>query len=174
MSAVRWNRALDDWVSPVARAIWAFSPFAWVVVVLATIVSLILIGVPTRIIDNPFFIRMTPIRAQDYVFWATSAPLVGLIAGTFVAGRAVQQEGKLLSGGALSYLAVGCPVCNKLVVLLIGTSGALSFWAPLQLYVGLLSVALLVSTLVLRTRAVCLGCALPARIAQPLPSPPNE
>ncbi|GGC67284.1 hypothetical protein [Hoyosella rhizosphaerae] len=28
--------------------------------------------------------------------------------------------------------AVGCPVCNKLILLAIGTSGALSVWAPIQ------------------------------------------
>jgi hypothetical protein len=57
-----------------------------------------------------------------------------------------------------SYLAVGCPVCNKLVVFLIGTSGALTFFAPLQLYIGIGSVLLLAWTLVIRARAVTLGC----------------
>ncbi len=33
-------------------------------------------------------------------------------------------------GGLLSALAIGCPVCNKAVVLLLGSAGALTVWAP--------------------------------------------
>lgn len=167
MSLVRANDVLDGWALPVIRTVGGFRASAWVVVALATAVSLVVIGVPTRIIDNPFFVRMTPVRMQDYVFWAISAPLTGLIAGTFVAGRGVRQEGRVLSGGVLSYLAVGCPVCNKLVVLLIGTSGALTFFAPAQLFIGITSVALLASTLAVRSRSLAASCAI-LRPASPL------
>jgi MFS family permease len=160
MSVFSANKAVDDWASPVILAIRAFNPLAWTVAVLAAVVSLVVIGVPTRIIDNPLFIRMTPVRTQDYVFWAITAALTGLIAGTFVAGRAIRKEGRVLSGGILSYLAVGCPVCNKLVVLLIGTSGALTFFAPAQLFIGIASVALLASTLAVRSRSLVRACPL--------------
>ena len=50
-------------------------------------------------------------------------------------------------GGFVSFLAVGCPVCNQAVVALVGTSGALSWWAPVQPVVGLLAIALLVHAL---------------------------
>ena len=43
----------------------------------------------------------------------------------------------------LSFLAVDCPVCNKLVVLAIGISGAMSYWAPLQPFLAVASLALL-------------------------------
>ncbi|GGT37392.1 hypothetical protein GCM10010271_46780 [Streptomyces kurssanovii] len=45
--------------------------------------------------------------------------------------------------GLLSLLAVGCPVCNKLVLVLLGTSGALTYWAPLQPLVAVVSFVLL-------------------------------
>jgi hypothetical protein len=160
MSMVSANEALGDWAAPVLRAMRRFSPVAWTVVVMATVGSLVVIGMPTRIIDNPFFIRMTPVRTQDYVFWAISAPLIGLIAGTFVASRAMRHQQRVLSGGVLSFLAVGCPVCNKLVVLLIGTSGALTFFAPAQFFIGLASVALLASTLAVRSRSLETACAI--------------
>jgi hypothetical protein len=51
-------------------------------------------------------------------------------------------------------LAVGCPTCNKFVVLLLDTTGALTFFAPLQLYIGIASVLLLGWTLLLRARAL--------------------
>jgi hypothetical protein len=64
-------------------------------------------------------------------------------------------------GGLLSALAIGCPVCNKLVVMLLGVSGALTVWAPLQPVLGVVSVALL--GWALRTRPVTEpACRVPA------------
>ncbi|MGW0737265.1 hypothetical protein [Streptomyces sp. NPDC002851] len=55
-----------------------------------------------------------------------------------------RRSSRLGSAGAvLSFLAVGCPVCNKLVLLALGTSGALSIWAPLQPALAVLSLGLL-------------------------------
>lgn len=49
----------------------------------------------------------------------------------------------MASGGLLSYFAIGCPVCNKLVVLALGSSGAISWFAPLQPLLAVASVGLL-------------------------------
>ncbi len=68
-------------------------------------------------------------------------------------------------GGVASFgafLAIGCPVCNKLALLLLGTSGALSIWAPIQPILGAVSLALLMATVVwrLRLRATGATCAV--------------
>ncbi|MGH1502341.1 MAG: hypothetical protein ACRBI6_02185 [Acidimicrobiales bacterium] len=55
-------------------------------------------------------------------------------------------------GAGLSFLAVGCPVCNKIVLLAVGSSGALRWFAPIQPYLALASIALLVWALVYRLR----------------------
>jgi hypothetical protein len=52
----------------------------------------------------------------------------------------------------LSVFAVGCPVCDKLVVAVIGISGALNYWAPLQPVLGVASVAVLAAGLLIRLR----------------------
>ena len=135
----------------------------WLLAAVVAALTLIVIAIPTEIIANPFFRRMTEVRVQDYVFWALTGVLVGLIAGTYATGGSPVAQGRILSGGFLSYLAVGCPVCNKVVVALIGTSGALSFFAPAQLFIGLASVALLGVTLQLRVRALTQSCPLPVR-----------
>ena len=48
-----------------------------------------------------------------------------------------------VGAGVLSLLAVGCPVCNKLVVLAIGVTGAMTIWAPLQPLLGVVSLVLM-------------------------------
>jgi len=53
-------------------------------------------------------------------------------------------------GGLLGFLAVGCPVCNKLVVVALGTTGAMSWFAPIQPILAVASVVVL--AIALRTR----------------------
>jgi hypothetical protein len=150
--------ALSAQVAEMLAALRLFGPRGWLVAAAGSVAALVLIGVPTAMFDNPLFIRMIPIRSQDYAIWAASAVLAGLIAGTFTRPANSGSEGKALSGGFLSYLAVGCPVCNKLVVLLLGTSGALTIFAPAQLFIGLASLALLGWTFRLRARSIAGPC----------------
>src|SRR3970282_1369511 len=56
----------------------------WVVAGLATAGSLLLLGVPTAVIPNPLFIRMTPTETFNVVVWLASAPLIGLLLATHV------------------------------------------------------------------------------------------
>ena len=149
-------------IDEVRLAFGLFGTRGWFVAAAAGFTTLLVVGVVTAIVDNPLFVRMTPVRAQDYAIWLASGLLMGLIAGTFVGPAPARHEGKALSGGVLSLLAVGCPICNKLVVLLLGVSGALTVFGPAQLYLGALSVALLAWTFRLRVRAVVRTCSAPA------------
>lgn len=143
-------------------ALGKFGMRGWLVAIVAAAGTLLAIGTVAAIFDNPYFTRMTAVRTQDYVIWAATAALVGLIAGTFAATRIPGHAGKLMTGGFFADIAVGCPVCNKVVVLLIGTSGALTFFDPLQLWIGLGSLGLLGWTLLLRARAISGSCSLAA------------
>ena len=128
----------------------------WVVAAAAAIAAALAIGVPTAVIDTPLFTRMTPVRWWDYLVLAISAVLVGLIAATYVrldrAAGGRGGAGKTLGAGVVSAFAIGCPICNKLVVAAIGLSGALNYWAPLQPLLALASVAALTWVLVVRLR----------------------
>ncbi len=117
--------------------------------------TFLVVGIPTAVIPNQWFRRMTPTRPQDYIFLATTALIAAAIGTTYASQSACpRQERKLTAGGLLSFLAVGCPICNKIVVLLLGVSGALNYFAPIQPVLGLASVALLGFTLFLRLRAI--------------------
>jgi hypothetical protein len=111
-------------------------------------------GIPTGVIRTSFYTRMTPVTWWDYPIWAISAAALGLLAATYLRlGRPDSSGGgRAISGGVLTTFAIGCPICNKLVVALLGVSGALNYWAPLQPLLGLASVALLLATLTIRLR----------------------
>ncbi|MEU0684020.1 MULTISPECIES: hypothetical protein [Streptomyces] len=71
------------------------------------------------------------------------------------------RTARALIGAAASAFAVGCPICNKLVVLAIGVSGALTYWAPVQPVLAVATLALLGYALVRRLRTAT-ACALPS------------
>ena len=136
----------------------------WVAAAAGAVLGALLIGVPTDIVPTPLFERMTPVTWWDYPLWATSAVLLGLIVATYIrAESAPRGEGhaaRAVGGGILSVFAVGCPICNKLVILALGTGGALSYFAPIQPFLGLASVLLLLTTLTVRMRGLA-ACAYP-------------
>lgn len=132
----------------------------WVLAGPATVLGALVLGIPTAVIPNPIFTRQIPTRPLDYLFWAVSALLLGLIGASYLIQRddQVQLENKVAGGGLLSILAIGCPICNKLAVLALGVSGALTYFAPIQPLIGLASVALLVYALRLRLQALSGAC----------------
>ena len=140
----------------------------WLVAAVAAFGAALIIGVPTGVVETSFYTRMKPVRWWDYPIWAISAALVGLTAATYVridgAYRARDTGARTLGATFLSTFAVGCPICNKLVVAAIGVSGALTYWAPIQPVLGVLSIALLATGLLLRLRGA-VSCAVPAETA---------
>jgi hypothetical protein len=141
-------------------------------------VSLVAFGVVSAIVPNPVFGRQIPPEPFAIAVWLLSAPLMGVIGATYTAlptggataaitplafadpgrvaadpgsDRATSRLGMVAGLGA--FLAIGCPVCNKVALLALGASGAMSFWAPIQPFVGAASLALLAGTAAWRLRA---------------------
>lgn len=137
----------------------------------AAIAVAVVTGLPTAIVPSPIFGRSVDVRPQDYAFWAAGSLLLGFVLATFLASPETPAKAPAFTGGFLSYVAVGCPTCNKLAVILLGTSGALNVFGPLQLLIGVASVGLLVWAVVLRSRALQRACVLTPSTAFS-PSPP--
>jgi hypothetical protein len=147
------------------------------------VVSLVAFGLGSAIIPNVVFGRQIPPEPFAIWTWIASAPLMGLVIATYTvaipaspafvmvdaqgnpAATAAgdRRGGRLgLIGSIGAFLAIGCPVCNKIALILLGTSGALSIWAPIQPYVAAASLVLLAATLAWRLRMRALGGACPA------------
>jgi hypothetical protein len=130
----------------------------------AAVVTALVIGIPTGIIQTTLYHRMTPVLWWNYPVWALSSILAGALVATYVRDPAVpvptSQGGKTLLGSTLALFAVGCPICNKLVVMAIGVTGALNWFAPIQPVLGLGSLALLGYALWARRRAA-IACRIP-------------
>ncbi len=117
-------------------------------------VTALIVGIPTGVIPTSFYTRMTPVQWWNYPILAATVLLTGLAIATYVrptAGNGARIGG-ITGGGLLSAFAVGCPICNKLVVAALGVSGALNIWAPIQPILGLAALALLGIALISRLR----------------------
>jgi hypothetical protein len=128
-----------------------------------TALAALAIGIPTDVVPNPLFTRMTPADASNYFFWVTTSVVTGALLGTYALAWAGDPRASRagLGGGILGYLAVGCPICNKLVVALLGVSGALTYFAPIQPVLGAAGLGLATLALALRLRGIRQACALP-------------
>lgn len=146
------------------------------------LVSLLVFGVVAAIIPNPVFGRQIPPEPFAIAVWLVSAPLMGLLGATYSApavpaatamrlmplviepaGGASHRQGTTLGtlAGLGAFLAIGCPVCNKVALVLLGAGGALTVFAPLQPLIGAASIVLLAGTLAWRFRLRALGGACP-------------
>ena len=146
----------------------------WLIAAVAAAATAVAVGIPTAVIPTPLFSRAVPTQWWNHPTLVLTSVLAGLLIASYTSGRPrplaesqQSSDGRRLGpvGGLLAFLAVGCPVCNKLVLLLVGTSGALSLWAPLQPAIAVASVALLAVATVRRlaTEAAC-----------PVPTPPGH
>lgn len=146
------------------RELAELPPKTWLRAIPIAAIAAVVIAIPSDLIDNPVFGRPIASKSIDYVLLAITAGLIGVILAIRPEPSALteRQETRTIVGGFVSFLAVGCPVCNQLVVALVGTSGALGWWAPVQPIVGLVAIALLLYTLRMRLRTYRLtACPVP-------------
>jgi hypothetical protein len=144
-----------------------------------TAATLAAFGFTAAIIPNPIFGRGSAPEPFAVAVWLLSAPLIGVVMATYFAPMpvsaaaplepSVRREGTTFGtiGGVAAFLAIGCPTCNKIALVLLGASGATSVFGPIQPWIGALSLALLAGTLVWRMRLRARGgtCAVPRRRA---------
>jgi len=114
--------------------------------------SALAVGVPTEVIDTPFFTRMTPVRWWEYPVLVLTAVLTATWVAIPRPSGDVRGRGGVVGSVTVAVFAVGCPVCNKIVVGLLGVSGALGLWAPVQPVLAIFSLVALVAAVLLRWR----------------------
>lgn len=112
--------------------------------IVASVGIALVIGFATVLIPNPIFGREIPPVWWNYPVWLLTSAFSGMLIATYVAPRATsvvagqiskqddKSSGVGMAGAVLAWFAVGCPVCNKIALLALGYSGAITWFAPLQ------------------------------------------
>ena len=117
--------------------------------ILAVLIIFFVFGIVTVLIKNPFFIRMTPVYWYDYVFLVLTSILSGAYIGLWHYNKNNQKNinskcNYAAAGGSFGgFFSFGCVVCNKLLIWILGLSGVLAYFMPIQPILGVVSVILL-------------------------------
>ena len=154
-------------------AVAAWSPRRWTAAALGSFAVALAIGLPTDVIPNPVFGRPVAVTWWAYPTLVITAVLSGLLFATYVRDSGVpapvdgavdtevDRPGQVGGfAGLVSFFAVGCPVCNKVVLLALGTTGARQWFEPFQPLLAVASIGLLAYALRARIRSAT-SCALP-------------
>jgi hypothetical protein len=147
----------------------------WLTALAAGLATALVVALPTAVIPNPVFGRTIETTWWAYPVVVITGVLGGLLIATYVreplpGGEAIAPDEVepdrpmtlAAMGGLVSFFAVGCPVCNKLVLLALGASGAVSWFAPVQPILALVSVAMMTWALRARLRGER-SCAIDER-----------
>jgi len=107
----------------------------------------LLLGTITALWNNSFFTRMTEVSVWDYIILSFESLLIGLFFGIQAPHCATKKAG---IGGVLGFVGFGCSVCNKILLLLFGSSFLLSYFEPVRHYAGALGLLLFSYALIQR------------------------
>jgi len=128
-------------------ALLAWPARRWLVAILFAVATYLIIGLPTVVVDNGVFGRDIGVTSWSMPVLLVTSVLSGLLFATYVRVGEItstEREAKIGSvGGFFSFLAIGCPVCNKLALIALGYSGAIKYFAPVQPYLAALGIGLL-------------------------------
>ena len=128
-------------------ALLAWPARRWVVALLVGGSTYLILGLPTVVVNNNVFGRDIAVTNWAMPVLIGTSVLSGLLFATYVRVGEIQsteREAKLGSlGGFFSFLAIGCPVCNKVALSALGYSGAINYFAPVQPYLAVLGLGLL-------------------------------
>lgn len=151
----------------------------WLAAAGGTLLSALVLGLPTELIPNPIFGRQIEAPTWSYLAFGVTAVLAGLLLATYVRNEPAAvaagsggpdgagdrplsaDEKRFTIGGLLSFLAIGCPTCNKLVVIALGSSGALTWFEPVQPILAVAGIGLLAYALRRRLQGE-VACPVPA------------
>lgn len=139
-----------------AQALRSWTPRQIIVATIAAAAVGLLVGIATVLIPNSLFSREIPPVWWNYPVWILTSVLSGMLLATYVrastpdgpgvrpSSLAADEDSRSSSPGdrrssrfgmigtVLAWFAVGCPVCNKIALIALGYSGAITYFTPLQ------------------------------------------
>lgn len=110
------------------------------------------LGTVTAVWSNPFFVRMTPVGPWELGATTLTAILAGVTVGLWVPKCRLRTSGV---GGVASFLGIGCPTCNKVLMLLFGGPALLAWFDPVRPYLAAAGVIVMAFAAVRACLAFC-------------------
>lgn len=184
--SVNVGQPVSRYLSQALQGLRMWSLRRWGIALALSVVIGVALGIVTVLIPNPVFHRDIPPTVWSYPVWVVTSLLSGMLMATYVKEREPGEVARSLGSEESSssadlkdeaterssflgmvgtfgaWFAIGCPVCNKLALLALGYSGAITYFAPLQPWLAGVSLALLLLGLIVRLSGE-VACPVPAR-----------
>ena len=105
----------------------------------------LLFGIITALIPNTWFTRMIPANNLDNIFLITNSLLLGTYLGLYYWKKEKKKLCNITStsGGIAGFFAFSCPICNKILVIIFGTTALMNYLEPIRPILGIISILLL-------------------------------
>lgn len=128
--------------------------------ILFSVAAFILYGIPTAIIPNPFFKRMTS-STLDLGLLIVTAILLGSYLSLYLYSKKKSKASNIAaaSGGLAGIFVFACPVCNVLLVSLFGSALLLTYFEPIRPLLGILIVGILAVALYFKAASLNKRCS---------------
>ena len=119
-----------------------------IVGLVGAIVIALIIGIPTDVIENPYYMRMTPTTLLEPILLVLVAVLFGVYAGllcySYLSKKTCQPgAGSAGAGVVAGMFAIACPICISFLVWIFGTAVLMRYLDPIRPILGVLAVFLL-------------------------------
>lgn len=138
----------------------------WLIAAASTVGYALLLGLPTVLIPNDIFARDIDTLWWNYPVWILTSIFAGMLTASYVRPKAEANAAEIENdstaetrsaklgtvGGVLAFFAVGCPVCNKLALIALGYTGAMTYFAPIQPFFAVGALLLTAIALLYRLR----------------------
>ena len=114
--------------------------------IISSMLIFLIFGIPTDTIPNRFYARMIPATTLDVFFLVAVSLMLGTYIGLlfYLKQRKKKQKNAAAYTGAFAgFLAIACPICICLLVLIFGTAALMTYLQPSRPYLGILSIALI-------------------------------
>lgn len=148
------------------RALRSWTPRQVLFAILGSAAIAAFLGIATVLIPNPLFARDIPPVWWNYPVWILTSIMSGMLIATYVrrpgsarekpsedADASERRSSRLgMAGAFAAWFAVGCPVCNKIALLALGYSGAITWFAPVQPFLAIAALAFTTAALIGRLR----------------------
>lgn len=128
--------------------------------VAVAVVMFVCLGTVAALWNDPFFMRMSATSGFEVALLLLQSALAGIYVGLPHCRCGKRTAG---FGAVIGSLGIACPVCNKILVFLVGSTLLLEYFEPARLYVALAGVALLAVAIRLKAiRKECVKAPVPA------------
>lgn len=154
------------------RGLRSWQPRQIIIAGVTAILFAVLIGVATVLIPNPWFTRDIAPTWWSYPVWIITSILSGMLLATYVSNTSPKSSEATerhtstmgMAGGVLAWFAVGCPVCNKIALLALGYSGAITWFTPIQPFLALGAMLLTATALLWRLKGLIACSVVPKEV----------